>query len=414
MKVRTRAAALLATVAVAAVATMWADSAGPSTPAASSSGQPGGTAPGGTAPGGSPSGGPGSEPTASTSPAAPASQPNQPNQPILPDLMPGQAPPQFVVFSWDGSGEDSHRLFSRFRAVAKANSASMTYFLSGVYTLPQSHRMVYQPPRHARGASDIPFLADRQVAATMQEVRLAWLDGSEIGTHFNGHFCGPGGGGSWTVQEWATELRQARQLMADWRTNTGMTSTPPLPFDVNREVIGGRAPCLEGQENLVPAAVAAGFRYDASSPGGRQVWPGKLDGIWNFPLQALPVPWMKHEVLSMDYNFMANQSKVTQGDPAKFPLWQKQTRDAFVDGFNRAYTTNRAPMFIGNHFENWNGGIYLKAVAAAVSTICSKPYVHCVSFRQLADWMDRQDPGRLAALRTLGVGQGGDWTQLLK
>ena len=413
MKVRTWAAALLAAVAVAAIATMWADSAGPSTPGASSSGQPGGTAPGGS-PSGSPSVGPGSEPTASTSPAAPASQPNQPNQPILPDLMPGQAPPQFVVFSWDGSGEDSHRLFSRFRAVAKANSASMTYFLSGVYTLPQSHRMVYQPPRHARGASDIPFLADRQIAATMQEVRLAWLDGSEIGTHFNGHFCGPGGGGSWTVQEWASELRQARQLMADWRTNTGLTSTPPLPFDVNREVIGGRAPCLEGQKNLVQAAAAAGFRYDASSPGGLQVWPVKLDGIWNFPLQALPVPGMKHEVLSMDYNFMANQSKVTQGDPAKFPLWQKQTRDAFVGGFNRAYTTNRAPLFIGNHFENWNGGIYLKAVADAVSTICSKPYVHCVSFRQLADWLDRQDPGRLAALQTLGVGQSADWNRLLK
>jgi hypothetical protein len=328
--------------------------------------------------------------------------------------MPGQAPPQFVVFSWDGAGEDSRRLFSRFRAVAQANSASMTYFLSGVYALQQSHRMAYQPPQHARGASDIPLLSDSQIAVTMQEVRLAWLNGSEIGTHFNGHFCGPRGGASWTVQEWASELRQARQFIADWRTNTGFTSTPPLPFDANREIIGGRAPCLAGQKNLVPAEAAAGFRYDASSPGGLQVWPGKLDGLWNFPLQALPVPGIKSEILSMDYNFMANQSKVTQGDPAKFPLWQKQTRDAFVGGFNRANTTNRAPLFIGNHFENWNGGIYMKAVEDAVSTICSKPDVYCVSFRQLADWMDRQDPTRLTALRTLGVGQDADWSRLLK
>src|SRR5690349_23081017 len=35
----------------------------------------------------------------------------------------------------------------------------------------------------------------------------------------------------------------------------------------------------------------------------------------------------------------------------KRATWQKQARDAFVAGFQRAYTTNRAPLILGNHFE---------------------------------------------------------------
>jgi len=130
-----------------------------------------------------------------------------------------------VVFSWDGAAEDSNRLFSRFRDVAQANNASMTYFLSGVYTPPESRRMLYQPPRHARGASDIPFLKDSQIAVPMQEVRQAWLEGYEIGTHFNGHFCEPNGGASWTVQDWASELRQAKGLVITGGPT--MASCPP-------------------------------------------------------------------------------------------------------------------------------------------------------------------------------------------
>src|SRR4029450_8148824 len=36
----------------------------------------------------------------------------QPHLPRPERLKPGQKPPQFVVFSWDGAGEDSQKLFS--------------------------------------------------------------------------------------------------------------------------------------------------------------------------------------------------------------------------------------------------------------------------------------------------------------
>lgn len=336
----------------------------------------------------------------------------QPHQPHPVRLKPGQEPPQFVVFSWDGAGGKD--LFSRFRSVARANKASMTFFLSGVYALPPSKASLYDPPRHRRGASDIGFFSVDDIRDTMGQVGAAWLEGDEIGTHFNGHFCGKGGGGDWTAKEWRSEIQQARKFVETWRTNTGLTTAQakPLPFNYDTELVGGRAPCLEGQKNLIPAAKAEGFRYDASSPGEPQVWPHQVDGIWNFPLQMVPFVGHRYEVLSMDYNFMANQSGTTHGAVAQRAGWEKQTKDSLLAGFQRAYTGNRAPLFIGNHFENWNGGIYMDAVEDVMKTVCTKKGVRCVSFKQLADWMDVQDPATLVKLRNLGMTKNPDWSAL--
>ncbi|MFI1971554.1 hypothetical protein [Streptomyces cinnamoneus] len=340
----------------------------------------------------------------------------QPRQPKPRRLAPGEKPPQFVVFSWDGAGEDGQKLFSHFRAVGKKYHAAMTYFLSGVYMLPEEKRKLYDPPRHRRGASDIGFNDVKGVRATVEQLRGAWLDGSEIGTHFNGHFCGADRGvGTWSTEEWTSEIRQAESFVKHWRTNAGLKDEPSLPFDYSKELVGGRAPCLEGQRRLIPAAKDMGFRYDASSEGGRQVWPKKIHGLWDFPLQDVPVPGRDFETLSMDYNFLANQSDTTNGDPDHYDAWGKQMRDGLMAGFNRAYHGNRAPFFVGDHFESWNGGTYMRAVESVIKKVCTKEDVRCVSFKQLADWMDAQDPAVLARLRKLDVGEApkGGWERFL-
>ncbi|MBC2875821.1 MULTISPECIES: polysaccharide deacetylase family protein [Streptomyces] len=339
----------------------------------------------------------------------------QPRQPKPRRMASGEKPPQFVVFSWDGAGEDSQRLFSHFRKVGKKYHATMTYFLSGVYMLPEDKRTLYEPPQHAAGASDIGFNDVRGVRDTVEQLRGAWLDGSEIGTHFNGHFCGQDRGvGTWSPAEWKSEIRQALSFVRNWKTNAGLKNEPPLPFDYAKELVGGRAPCLEGQHNLIKAARSLGFRYDASSAGGRQVWPSKIGGLWDFPLQDVPVPGRGFETLSMDYNFLANQSGTTKGDPSRREAWGRQMRDGLLAGFERAYHGNRAPLFIGDHFESWNGGIYMKAVESVMARICTKEGVRCVSFKQLADWLDAQDPEVLAKLRRLEVGEAprGGWAHL--
>ncbi|MFF4714910.1 hypothetical protein ACFY2V_26420 [Streptomyces eurythermus] len=330
----------------------------------------------------------------------------QPHLPRPERLSPGQKPPQFVVFSWDGAGEDSQKLFSHFREVAKENNATMTYFLSGVYLLPEEKRDLYKPPQHSPGRSDIGFNDERGIADTLEQLRLAWLEGNEIGTHFNGHFCGPDGGvGTWSVDEWKSEIAQAKEFVKAWRTNAGMRGADPLPFDYDKELIGARTPCLEGRKNFVKAARDLGFRYDSSGVND-QVWPKKKEGLWDLSMQLVPFPGHTYEQLTMDYNFMVGQSGTqTQGDPDKFDYWGDQMRDGLLKGFYRAYDGNRAPLVIGNHFESWNGGTYMRAVEEVVKEVCTKPEVRCVSFRQLVDWLDAQDPRTLARLRSLEVGE---------
>ncbi|WP_328635247.1 hypothetical protein [Streptomyces sp. NBC_00356] len=346
----------------------------------------------------------------------------QPKQPAAPTaLEPGQTPPQFVVFSWDGAGEVGNGLFPRFLELARQHDARMTFFLSGLYLLPEAQKRRYQPPGNPVGASDIGYLSDLHLKETLRSVHQAWLDGHEIGTHFNGHFCGGSGSvGNWSPKQWRSEIEQARTFVKSWRTHTGWHDQPALPFDYDKELIGGRTPCLLGQENLLPVARELGWRYDASSPGGLQRWPEKRHGIWDLPLQGIPFPGHSFEVLSMDYNILANQSKNSTRAPAyNYPGWRTQATQAYLTGFQRAYETNRAPFFIGNHFEEWNGGIYMDAVEEALKRIADKAGsgdVRLVSFRQFVDWLDAQDPAVLAQLRDLQVGErpAGGWNRYLR
>ncbi|MEU0276135.1 hypothetical protein [Streptomyces sp. NPDC006307] len=339
----------------------------------------------------------------------------QPGQLKPEKLKPGQKPPQFVVFSWDGALEGDDHLFSHFRQVAKESDAHMTFFLTGIYLLPKSKSDVYDPPQHDRGSAAISYPTDEHIRTTLTQLSGAWKDGHEIGSHFNGHFCGPKGGGDWSVDEWKSEIDQTYGFLKKWKTHTGFTDIPPLPFDPDREFVGGRAPCLEGQKNLITASKEYDWRYDASSPGGFQAWPRKQQGIWDFPLQLLPYPDKEIQVLSMDFNFLYNQSKgKTDGDPALYPTWKKTTLDAYMNGFNRVYNGSRAPLFIGNHFEQWNGGIYMQAVEEMMRDVCPRKDVECVSFRELSDWLDVQDPAVLEQLRSLDPGQAPDWKALVK
>ncbi|MFF9489859.1 hypothetical protein [Streptomyces sp. NPDC014676] len=347
-------------------------------------------------------------------------QPHQPEAPV--PLEPGQTPPQFVVFSWDGAGEVGNGLFPRFLDLAKEHGASMTFFLSGLYLLPESKKRLYDPPNNPRGASDIGYLTDGHIKDTLKNVRRAWLEGHEIGTHFNGHFCGGSGSvGNWTPQQWRSEIEQAKSFVKEWRTNSGWTDLEPLPFDYDKELVGARTPCLLGQDKLLPTARELGWRYDSSSPGGRQVWPSKKQGIWDLPLQQIPFPGHSFEVLSMDYNILANQSVNSTNAPAhNHPGWRRQAAQAYISGFKRAYETNRAPFFVGNHFEQWNGGIYMDAVEEALKHIAREKEkggdVRLVSFRQFTDWLDAQKPEVLERFRTLDVGQepAGGWKAFAK
>src|SRR5438128_3065344 len=96
-----------------------------------------------------------------------------------------QRPPQFVMISFDGSGDPV--LWKHWRAVGRRTGARFSFFLSGVYLLDRAHARAYHPPRHRPGSSDIGFSdSPADVRALVRQIDLGYGEGHELGTHYNG------------------------------------------------------------------------------------------------------------------------------------------------------------------------------------------------------------------------------------
>jgi peptidoglycan/xylan/chitin deacetylase (PgdA/CDA1 family) len=311
-------------------------------------------------------------------------------------------PSQFLVVSFDGSG--GVRLWPYWRAVARRADAHFTFFVSGAYLLDEARRELYRPPRHAPGSSDIGFAqpagrvsARAMVRGMLRQVTLAYREGHEIATHYVGHFCSPFSGsvGEWTAADWRRELDQFDELLFRVSTNNALRPAVRLPFG-RGEIVGGRTPCLQGNMRiLLPVLAARGFRYDASRQGILGTWPRRESGVWEVPLLEIPFAGHTFRVLSMDYNFFANQT--IAGTPTR--AIERQTYLSLWHAFRTSYHGNRAPLSFANHFETWNGGAYNRALARVVLRACRLPEVRCVSFRELVDWLDAQPRARLRRYR---------------
>jgi hypothetical protein len=296
-------------------------------------------------------------------------------------------PPQFVVVSFDGSG--GGEMWSYWRSVARRAHAQFTFFVSGAYLLDWAHRLRYRPPGHDPGTSAIGFAlptGDLTVARTLRGIVAGYRDGDEIGTHFVGHFCGPDGVGDWTAADWRSELEQFDALL--------FTAGRHLPFGRD-EIVGDRTPCLEGNlRALYPVLKQLGFRYDASRIAPLGQWPERTGGLWSFPLAEIPFIGHTFRVVSMDYNFFANQVEYS---PARAEL---ETYRSLWNAFRASYLGARAPLSIGQHFETWSSWAYDHALTRFLLRACRLPEVRCVSFRQLADFLDSLPAGRLHRYRT--------------
>src|SRR3981081_1732392 len=101
----------------------------------------------------------------------------------------------------------------------------------------------------------------------------------------------------------------------------------------------------------------------------------------------------------MDYNFYATQSHA-QEDPDNYDLYRQQMLDTYVAYFKANYTGNRAPINIGHHFAPYQGGVYHQALQAFARSVCGLPEVRCVTYKQLADFMDGLSPSTLVAYQS--------------
>jgi hypothetical protein len=99
----------------------------------------------------------------------------------------------------------------------------------------------------------------------------------------------------------------------------------------------------------------------------------------------------------MDYNFFVTQSHA-ENDPPNYELYRDQMFQSYVDYFKSNYEGNRAPVHIGHHFANYQGGIYRAALKAFARKVCKLPEVRCATYSELADFMDQTPPSTLEAI----------------
>ncbi|WP_436493733.1 polysaccharide deacetylase [Actinokineospora sp. HUAS TT18] len=307
----------------------------------------------------------------------------------------GEKPPQFIVFSFDGAG--SHEHWQKMLPLARGVNAHFSGFLSGIYLLDDSRRAEYTGPGHKPGKASIGFGGTKSdVTNLVGDLNQAVEQGHEIGTHYNGHFCkgAEPSVGKWGADGWNNELDQFFKFM-DGARDLGLKVDP-------RTVKGGRTPCLEGQFNvLMPTLAARDMTYDSSQVSDGLGWPTQQSGVWEFFMPAVKVPGANYrKTILMDYNFwfMLNKAK---DEPARAPEFTKIALDTYERLYQAAYDGNRAPMVVGNHFNNWTGGAFMTAVEKFMGSACAKPETVCATYTEVINWMKLQDPAVLDTFRKM-------------
>lgn len=319
----------------------------------------------------------------------------------LPDLEPGKPAPQFVVVSFDGGVESRNGIMKHYNELAREVDGHFSFYVSGVYLLPDGHEDEYHPPRHSVGSSDIGFSDPSLVGPRISKLTEAYNDGNEIGTHFMGHFCtspvSSNGVTLWKQQDWTSEIEQFNKVLDNWRTYSPQVHAEPLPFD-SSVIKGGRTPCLQGEaDQFTPAFKAAGYRYDSSGIGWLQ-WPkADADGFWSLPMPVIQVPGIG-KVTAMDYNFMVNQNDgKTEASPEKCKQIEDQSYQAYADALRAVENGNRAPLLLGNHMNDWVCNAYTNALTRFVRDTHERDEdIRFISALDLINWMERQDPALLA------------------
>jgi hypothetical protein len=319
-------------------------------------------------------------------------------------LAAGQKAPQFVVISFDGACKDA--LWKHYLDLAKSTESRFTFFLSGLCLLPDRQRFMYRPPHKAAGTSAIGFGDASLIPGRIANLTTAYNMGNEMGTHFLGHFCDAKGVATWSSADWQSEISQARNFLDNWKSINGNTD-PNLKLPFSSKVwVGDRTPCLAGKRSqMYPVFAKQGFKYDASGTGSLS-WPKRIPNhktMWNFPLQSIKIVDYGRNQQSMDYNFLytQNKGKIT-APPSTCDRIQKSTYQSFTLALKTVHSSNRAPLFIGNHFNTWVCGAYRDALTSFVqNTHSTYPDVRFVTFEYLTRWLEAQTPSTLKRLQSL-------------
>src|SRR5262249_25649741 len=96
------------------------------------------------------------------------------------------------------------------------------------------------------------------------------------------------------------------------------------------------------------------------------------------------------------YNFFFRQSKA-EDDPKNFAVYRQQMFNSYLKYFTENYEGNRAPVHIGHHFAQYQGGVYSEALLAFATRVCSLPEVKCATYSELRGFLAKVKPETLRA-----------------
>ena len=303
-------------------------------------------------------------------------------------------PPQFIAMAFDNCTE-LERWQELTDFVSEMNRdgdrVHFTFFVSGTNFIADQNRNSYEGPGQRRGTSPINFGGSAEdVRRRVDYANRLFQGGHEIASHAVGHFDGR----NWSAADWSKEFNAFNDALDKVAQNG---ATEKFLFPTSR-VAGFRAPYLKTSPGLYTTLTERGYRYDASGDSAADAWPEKTDGLWRFNLAKLTLHNMGKSTLSMDYNFFVLQSRAVP-DPARFEFFREQILQTYLDYFKANYSGNRAPLHIGHHFFDYQGGAYKQALMTFARNVCVLPKVRCVTYSRLADFMDGLDPETLTAYR---------------
>lgn len=304
---------------------------------------------------------------------------------------------------------------------ASTEPVHFTFFLSAVGLMTDAAKNAYIDPMGREGKANIDFGGKSEDVLK----RIAWInkvraEGNEIASHAVGHFSGK----DWTVEQWRHEFEQYDYILnhlIEVNHFTGEQAERAKLSFKPEDLVGFRAPYLDGGERLNTVLEEQHFLYDTSNTDQGEnplSWPrkyAKAPALWNFGLTFITTPIAmpaahdpKHEkprevkpshVIAMDYNWCYRQ---TGGCPDKDPYAADEDEDAeqvlagYLTQFAANYNGNRAPLNIGHHFQPYRGGAYNRIFFRFAKAVCGLPEVRCATYSELAAYLQSAGPEAVA------------------
>ena len=313
---------------------------------------------------------------------------------------------QFVLLAFDGSYSlDMWKRTLGFAEKMKLQKKPVrfTYFISGVYFVPESLKNIYHLDGYRAGRSNIGWGDDiDDIVKRFAFVNDAYKFGHEIGSHVNGHF----NGSNWTQKQWEQEFEYFNNFIFLEDKNLDKNSNIYLDFYnfqkelknksagvifPKSEITGFRAPLLGHYDAMYEALKNYGFTYETNKVfrQNRMVEKGDKNhngNIWNFPLYSVNIAGIN--TIAMDYNLYYLQTNAKSILKFGTQDWKKAHDDVlkgYLNYFYNHYNNSenledikfKAPVTIGHHFSLWNDALYWEVMKDFAKEVCGKEKVVC-------------------------------------